>query len=244
MLTQIGISQDIAVKKDNTRFNTHVVKITTDSVRFKGYNANKDSVFASSKSNLKMIIFEIGTIENFETKTPSTKPIPKEVDYASGRNKQPEPIIRNTVKYATCLDIGGGVTGAILGGGFANHPNLIPAQINLCSVFAGGEKRIAYFGFNLNYSFATIFSSGPRLSAMAATQIILAKNENGLIYFSLMAGLAYYPPVYGRYFNIDYLPVAHLGLGGKYYFTGSNAGMFFEGGIGGPNMLCAGVFFY
>lgn len=239
-------AQDIVVKTNNSRVFTHVLRVTDSIVSCKGFDKKSDTLFTLKNSDLKMIIFEIGNIQYFNEKKSNelSQDYSRPIDYNSEKNN----IISAdnlTENYMNSLEIGGGFTASI----FSNYPTESPFQINLRAITKPNKKSSTLLGVNLNYSNKSLLSQSHRYSAMALLQFNFNKDNDDFFYLNLMGGIGYFDGnANSRSFNgiisDMYLPMAHIGLGGKHFFANKSSGVFYEAGLGGPYLLNVGVFFY
>ena len=245
-------SQDIIIKRDGERVNTKVTNITIDSVHCKGISNNSDTVFTFSKSNLKKILLEIGSVYDFENKDPN-----QEISLFHNQIEVKSEVAKLNSKITH--EIGIGTTGAIINVPLS-YNKATPYQINYRILIASNKKPQNKNGLNFNYSSRILYEDAERLSAHFIHQVIVDKSKNSSFHYNIMLGLSY---IYYDQVNINYqylennevveeksvirknlvLPSFNLSVGGKYEFDNHRSGIFYEVGIGGPYILNIGYFF-
>jgi len=238
-------AQDIIVRKDNGRILTHVVKINDSIVNCKGIEKNTDTTFAIKTKNIKMIIYEIGNIQNFD--------VEKKINVVEGyaletskpkavsNEKKSENSIRH---YAGSLEVGSGFTAsALFNNSLYENKNFASAyQVNIRGMLSVDSKNNFLIGFNANYSNVCLLTGDSRKSIHGVLQAVIYKEGKSEMYLNALGGLAFFEKNISN-FSDNILPSAHVGIGYK-YFTGNNYGFFIETGLGGPYLINTGIFFY
>ena len=240
------MAQDIIVKTNNSRIFTHVVKINDSIVSCKGFEQKLDTTFTLRTKDLKMIIYEIGNIQNFNEKKNEVQA----QDYSRPVQSSFEKIEKSsennfTDLYQKSFEIGAGFTGGI----FSNNNADAPYQFNLRAITKPNKKSDILLGINLNYTNKALLSQTRRYSGQGILQFNFHKDNDDLFYLNLMGGIGYFDGnqnfnnINGIFSDI-YLPMAHIGLGGKHFFANGKSGIFYEAGLGGPYLFNIGLFFY
>jgi hypothetical protein len=238
-------AQDIIVKKDNGRIITHVVKINDSIVNCKGIEKNVDTTFAVKTKNIKMIIYEIGNIQNFETEMKANVVEGYALETNKSKNVPTETKTESSIRhYNGSLEVGSGFTAAALfNSSLFNNGDVEPAyQVNVRGMLSVDSKNTFLIGLNANYSNVCLLTGDSRTSVHGILQGVIYKEGKSEMYLNAMGGLAFFDNTKSN-FSDNILPSAHLGIGYK-YFTGNNYGFFIETGLGGPYLINTGIFFY
>jgi hypothetical protein len=237
-------AQDIIVKKDNGRILTHVLKINDSTVNCKGIEKNVDTTFIVKTKNIKMIIYEIGNIQNFDIEKKANVVEGYALETSKPKTITNEKKSENSIwHYAGSLEVGSGFTAsALFNNALYDNKNFASAyQVNIRGMLSVDSKNNFFIGFNANYSNVCLLTGNSRKSIHGILQAVIYKEGKKEIYMNAMGGLAFFDNT-DIYFN-EVLPSVHAGIGYK-YFAGNNYGLFIETGLGGPYLINTGIFFY
>ena len=249
MINIAAKAQDIIVKTDNGRIITHVVKITDSIVKCKSFEKNTDTTFVITTKNIKMIMYEIGNIQYFET---DKKGVVGDGYVLETTKSKPQTISSeaktesNIRHYGGSLEVGSGFTAAALLNNtlFSNNVAASAYQVNVRGMLSVDNKNNFLIGLNANYSNVCLLTGDSRKSVHGILQGVIYKEGKSEMYLNGMGGLAFFNGSALGFGNKDeVLPSAHVGLGYK-YFAGNNTGFFIETGLGGPYLINTGIFFY
>lgn len=258
LLSHKVTAQDIIVKPDKSRINTHVLIANDAIVNCRGLENNGDTIFSLQAYEIEFILFEKGNIKqhagNVSLKTNLDKKDQEPYVEAATKNtiksglqdtpKQPQAVNR---KLIHAFDIGAGITAARLLNRVYSNYDILPFQINLRYTRNLKNPSAIGLGINLNYSNIATIIVAPRYSMHGVGQIYFLKRKDYMIYLNGMAGIAFFNYNHSQNSGIlgdtqVFLPSAHAGIGFKSYWS-DNSGYFIETGIGGPYLINAGVFF-
>ncbi len=237
-------AQDIIVKKDNGRIITHVVKINDSIVNCKGIEKNVDTTFAVKTKNIKMIIYEIGNIQNFETEMKANVVEGYALETNKSKNVPNETKTESSIRHYTgSLEVGSGFTAAALfRNSFYGNGDISAYQVNVRGLLSLAQNNNFLIGANANYSNACFLTGESRSSIHLILQGVVFRESKSVIYFNIMGGLASFDS--DGVSNSNYImPSVHLGMGYKNFFS-DNCGFFIETGFGGPYLINTGIFFY